>query len=361
MIRRHHICILLWLFFSITLQGQDKERLRTPDTFYSDRITDQDGTPLSGIQIRVKGKGLSTITDVNGEFSINAQNGDIIILSKNGQIINSYRLDGSVYYEIEDQSEQIGAEKKERTLTKSRKIKADNSSLFFSFLDSARSLQKSNPTKSIDYIESSLKIANQTKNKSQIAASYNVLGDVYMNLKQYDLAVSNYAITLDYANNKLNQLKYARALLLNADYEKSQVQYESILKNQNITTNEKVMIYEGLGDIYSKQQQYSTAFNQYQTALTLAKRVNDAAKISVLNSKISSALEAQGDTDKAESYLLKNSSQVQQSPKKAIIESKRAADFYSRNKNVDKEVIHSTTRSTQKFRSYRIRCRCCRR
>jgi tetratricopeptide (TPR) repeat protein len=160
-----------------------------------------------------------------------------------------------------------------------------------------------------------------------------------MNLKQYDLAVSNYAIALDNAKNLSNQLKYAKALLLNASYQESEGQYQSLLQNRNITTNQKVAVYEGLGDIYSKQQQFSKAFNQYQTALTLAKRVNNTSKIAVLNSKISGALESQGETDKAEGYLLQNTSQVQQSPQKAVIESKRAADFYSRNKNVDKEVI----------------------
>ena len=160
-----------------------------------------------------------------------------------------------------------------------------------------------------------------------------------MNLKQYDLAASNYAITLDNSNNSSYQLKYAKALQLNGDYQNSERQYTNLLKNKGNTTNQKVAIYEGLGDVYSKQNENSKAFNQYQTALTLAKRVQNTSKISVLNTKISGSLEAQGETDKAEGYLLQNSSQVQQSPKKAVIESKRAADFYSRNKNVDKEVI----------------------
>ncbi len=339
MIKKYNIVFLLFLLFALPAIAQEKSSINTPNKIYSDRITDESGAPLSGIRVRVKGKNLITYTDVNGEFSIDAKNGDIIVLSKNGKAINSYRLNGSVYYEVEDKSEQVQTDKKASPSKISKRLRTDNSAQFQSFLDSAIAYKKSAPTKSIDYIENSLKIANETKNKTQLGASYGVLGDVYMNLKQYDLAASNYAITLDNSKNSSNQLKYAKALQLNGDYQNSERQYTNLLKNKGNTTNQKAAIYEGLGDVYSKQNDNSKAFNQYQTALTLAKRVQNTSKISVLNTKISGSLEAQGETDKAEGYLLQNSSQVQQSPKKAVIESKRAADFYSRNKNVDKEVI----------------------
>ena len=339
MIKKHYIVLFLFLLFATMLSAQVEHRISTPNKIYSDRITNESGTPLSGIQIRVKGKGLTTITDANGEFSINAQNGDIIVLSKNGRTINSYRLDGSIYYEVKDDSQQIQSDEKGSTSKRLRKLRTDDSEQFQFFIDSANTYKKSAPTKSIDYIENSLKIANQTKNSTQLAASYGVLGDVYMNLKQYDLAVSNYTIALENSKSISDHLKLAKALVQNKKYQNSERQFNNLLKNREITTVQKVDIYEGLGDVYSYQNEYTKAFNQYQTALTLAKRIQNTAKITTLNSKISSALEAQGETAKAEGYLLQNTSRVQQSPKKAVIESKRAADFYSRNKNVDKEVI----------------------
>lgn len=342
MIKKYNIVILLFLLFTLPTIAQEKSSINTPNKIYSDRITNESGAPLSGIRVRVKGTGLMTYTDVNGEFSIDAKNGDIIVLSKNGKAINSYRLNGSVYYEVEDKSELVKERQNESVSWSpktSKKRKSDNSVQFQSFLDSANAYKKSAPTKSIDYIENSLKIANETNDRTLLAASYGVLGDVYMNLKQYDLAASNYAITLDNSKNSSNQLKYAKALQLNGDYQKSEDEYSSLLKERGTTTDEKVEIYEGLGDIYASQKEYSKAYNQYKTALTLAKRLQNTSKISVLNTKISGSLEAQGETDKAEGYLLQNNAQVQQSRKKAVIESKRAADFYSRNKNVDKEVI----------------------
>jgi len=342
MIRKYYILILTFLFFFIGLSAQQQNRVMTPNKIYSDRITDENGKPLSGIQIRVRGRGLITYTNINGEFSINAKNGDVIVLSRNGKTINSYRLDGSIYYEVEDKSEQIKDNKKERSRDISKKSKwssRDDSVLFDIQLDSANRYKKNAPRKSIGFVENSLKIANQTKNKAQLAASYRMLGDVYMNLKQYDLAVSNYTIVVDNSKNSADELKLAKALLLNRNYQKSENRYTALLKNRGIATAQKIEIYEGLGDIYSKQNEHAKALNQYQTALTLAKRIQNTVKTTTLNSKISSVLEAQGETAKAEGYLLQNTSQVQQSPKKAVVESRRAADFYSRNKNVDKEVI----------------------
>ena len=304
MTRKYSILIFLLLLLVSGLNAQINDRINTPNKLYSDRITDESGNPLSGLQVRVKGKGIITYTDVNGEFKIAAKNGDIIILSRNGKTINSYRLDGSVYYEVKDESEQIETEERKSAFKTSKKLRVDNTAIFETLIDSANIYKKKAPTKSIDYIENSLKIANTTNNSTQIATAYNVLGDVNMNLKQYDLAVSNYTIAVDNSQNITFQLKLARALLLNRDYQSSEDQYNNILKKTGITTALKIEVYEGLGDIFSKKNQQIKAFNQYQTALTLAKRLSDTSKITDLNVKISSALEAQGETSKAESYLL---------------------------------------------------------
>jgi len=340
MTRKNHIILLLILFLSMTLMAQETNRISTPNRIYSDRITDEFGEPLSGIQIRVKDKSLRTYTDANGEFSINAKNGDVIVLSKNGRVINSYRLDGSIYYEVEDNSNRVEEKKRKgasSVYSSSKKLRSDTSFQFQNLLDSATAYRKSLPAKSIEFIENSLKIANQTKNKAQLGASYDVLGDVYMNLKQYDLAVSNYTIAVDNSNSTVNQLKLAKAYLLNSNYENSEKQYNALLRKRGISTSQKIEIHEGLGDMSAKKNEQVKAFDQYQKALVLAKGINSTSRITDLNTKISASLEAQGETAKAEDYLQSNFA-VQQSPKKAAIESERAADFYSRNKNVDKEV-----------------------
>ena len=130
MIKKHNIVILLFLLFTLPVIAQEKSSINTPNKIYSDRITDESGAPLSGIRVRVKGTSLITYTNVNGEFSIDAKNGDIIVLSKNGKAINSYRLNGSVYYEVEDKSEQVQADKKASPSKPSKRLRTDNSAQF---------------------------------------------------------------------------------------------------------------------------------------------------------------------------------------------------------------------------------------
>ena len=323
---------------SMGINAQINNEINTPNRIYSDRITDQNGTPLSGIQIRVKGKSISSITDADGQFSINAKNGDIIILSKNGKLINTYRLDGSIYYEVKDESEKVvpPVNEKNRMRSVSKKIRTDNSTQFKKELDSAVYYMNTNSIQSVGFVGNALKYAND---KSKISQSYSVLGDVYMNLKQYDLAVSNYTIAVDNSSNTNYQLKLAKAFLLNNEYENGENLYNDLLKEVGLTTAQKVEVYEGLGDVFSKLNQHEKALSQYRTALTLNKRTLNINKNENLNLKISSAFEANGETEKAEGYLLNfQEADVAQSPKKTVIKSQRVADFYSRNKNVDKEV-----------------------
>ena len=338
MTRKHNILIFLFLLVSLSINAQIYNEMNTPNKLYSDRITDQDGVPLSGIQVRVKGTGFITTTDSNGEFSINAKNGDIIVLSKNGKIINTYRLNGSIYYEVEDKSDQVRAQRdeKKRVNSVSKKARIDNSTKFKKELDSAIYYKNRNSIQSIDFVANALNFADDD---SQISQSYNVLGDVYMNLKQYDLAVSNFKIAVDNSNNTSYELKLAKAYLLNNEFQKSKNQFNSLLKKRGINTIQKVEIYEGLGDVYSKQSQYNKALTEYKTALGLNKRTSNINKTASLNTKISKTLEATGETEKAEGFLFSSQPNVaKQSPKEAAIENRRAANFYDRNKNIDKEV-----------------------
>jgi tetratricopeptide (TPR) repeat protein len=320
------------------VNAQINNEIITPNKIYSDRITDQDGAPLKGIHIRVKGTNNFALTDANGQFSINAKNGDVIVLSKNGRRINTYRLNGSIYYEVKDESEQVIPQKSEkrRAYSISNRARTDNSEQFKKELDSAVFYMNTNPIQSVDFVGNALKYASD---KSQISQSYSVLGDVYMKLKQYDLAVSNYTIAVDNSSNTNYQLKLAKAFLLNNEYENAENLYNDLLKEVGLTTTQKVEVYEGLGDVFSKLKQYEKSIIQYRTAMTLNKRTSNINKNEKLNLKISSAFEAIGETEKAEDYLLNfQEADVAQSPKKTVIESQRAADFYSRNKNVAKEV-----------------------
>ena len=337
---KRYILFIAFLMVSTSIIAQNNDNAKVSNKLYSDRITDQDGNPLRNIKVRVKGTNIVTFTNANGEFKINAKNGDVIILSKNDKTINSYRLDGRSYYEVEDISNQLPENKTEKKLySRSKKVSIDNSAMFNKLLDSAKFFKKSNPTKSIDFIEELLIIANSSSDKSQLAKSYTALGNVYMNLKQYDLASDNYKIAFDNEKNIQNQLRYANALFQSGSFSQSETQYNLLLKDSKLTNQQKIEIHEGLGDIYYKRNQTNKAENEYQTALILANRIDNTTKISELNTKLSMVLESIGQTKKAESYLLQaKETDTKENPKNAAIANQRTADFYSRNNNIDKEV-----------------------
>ncbi|MBJ2176089.1 histidine kinase [Aureibaculum sp. A20] len=339
---KQKLYILTMLFFVVFsyMQAQENDRIALPNKIYSDRVTDESGTPLSGLTVRVKSKGLRTTTNSNGEFSINASNGDVIELSKNGVVINTYRLTGSIYYEVEDESGVIENEEKRKSSSISKFKRNNNSDDFQGYLDSASYNKKRNPTKSIDQVGGALLIANDNNNKSQLAQSYTILGDVYMNLKQYDLAASNYKISIDNIDDIAVQLKLADAYFRDNDTKNSESNYNEVLSEKKVSDIQKIAAHKGLGNVYLKLKEHKKAVAQYQKALIIAQKEKNTAEITDLNTRISEALEASGQIAKAEDFLMLARTNVRkQSSKEEAIQSQRTADFYSRNKNVDKEVL----------------------
>ena len=339
---KQNFYILLLVFFStITISNAQIDANKTRENgYYTDRITDVDGRPLSGITIKVRGKGGATKTNANGEFAIKAQLGDLIILSKDGKTIDTYRYNGSLNYEVKDESDALGVPELE---SKSKSLKRSKISLskreegnFKIQLDSALFYSNINPTKSIDYVGTALNFAGN--NRQQLSQSYDVLGDVYMNLKQYDLAASNYKVANDNLPTISIQLKLANAYVLNNEPGISESLYNNLLKERSINTNQKIEIYEGLGDVFSAKKVYNDALSEYRTALNLNKRVPNISKRTSLNSKIALTLDALGRQGEAEGYLNRSiQSAKAESPQKSIIQNQKAADFYSKNNSLTKE------------------------
>ena len=308
--------------------------------YYSDRITDTNGKPLSGLLVRVRGKGASTTTNSNGEFTIKAELGDIIVLSKNGKTIDTYRYDGSLNYEVNDDADVMEVPEKASELKSSRSSKIVSRQAKNEFkiqLDSAILFSNSNPEKSLDLVGSALNFAGN--NKSQLSQSYDVLGDIYMNLRQYDLASDNYKIANDNQPKIATQIKLANAYLLQGSYIQSERAFKNLLLNRSINTSQRVAAYEGLGDVFFNQKKYENALTEFKTALNLNKRTSNITKKTSLNSKIASTLNALGKRGEAEQYLNRSIQSAQaESPQKVAIQSQKAAEFYSKNNSLDKEV-----------------------
>lgn len=66
----------------------------------SGKVTDEEGSPLEGVSISIKGTNIATATDDNGVFSIPAERGDILIFSSIGFLSQEIEMDDSNTIEL---------------------------------------------------------------------------------------------------------------------------------------------------------------------------------------------------------------------------------------------------------------------
>jgi len=331
--------ILLVLFFlSFSFSGytqiKDKHIIYVPEQeIYKDRITDEQGNPISHVRVSVRGKNIHTFSDSNGYFSIKAKIGDEIVLSKNGKLINTYYLNGSTDYKVEDLSEEVVHEEKFDISFSKRESKEKTATN----LDSASYYNKKDPNKSIDFVEKFLK-SGKRKVKKELNKSYILLGDSYMKLKQYDLAVTNYQHALRKNEDTSLRIKLAKAQALNKQYILSNNNYQSLLK-QSVSPWEETQIKDGLGNNAKEQNRVEEAIDYFQDALGIAEDNSLTTKISNLNLKIATLFNKKGKKDKANLYIQNSIQQLNTEPmqKRAAVQNK-VAEVYQTNNDYDNEI-----------------------
>ena len=310
------------------VHAQENKGKSTTTNYYSDFVADEYGNRLEGIEVSVQGTSIVTKTNLNGEFKIKATIGDVIELRRNGVLINSYVYDGSGEYKIEDNS-----------VSYSSKISKKTENNFSIQLDSAEYYKKIDPFKSIEFIEDALKSQTSKRGNSvNISKAYEVLGDVYLNLNQYDLASKNYKTALNSNSTTSVKLKLAKTLMLEGGYNESNTILNSIL-NVKKTSLQKIEVYETFGDNYQKLKDYANAAINFNQALTFAKANNYIQKITNLNAKLAEIYRLQGRVSEAEAFL-DNTIEVSKNTtlnKRAVI-TNSVANQYRDQQNFDKEI-----------------------
>ena len=141
--------------------------------------------PIPNVNIEVNG-GAYTTTNYAGDFRIEAKKGDELIIK--------HKDFETVYYTILS-NERITVEvepNKDEVVYKRKKFSRSNPNQFKSLIDSAETYLKKDAKRSIQFIEQALVESHSVKENAE---TYEVLGDIYMYWKQYDLAVSNYRIS----------------------------------------------------------------------------------------------------------------------------------------------------------------------
>jgi len=321
------ILFIITLFLNLSVFSQD-------DGTYTSVIREDTGKPLSGVTVRVRGTGETVTTDFNGDFTVHAKAGDVLIITKDGKRINTITLNNSNFYEIEDKTQEEPTLKSKYKFSKKVRVPSVKK-----ILDSARFYKKINPDKSISFVEEALKKMGTRGNKKEMSSAYSILGDVYMYLKQYDLAVSNYEIALNFNNDNSTKFKLAKAYTLNNNFDESSEMYNELLK-ENISKNQKIVVYEGLGDNASKKLgKLDKAIEHYNKGLEIAKQRRITPKISELNAKIGETYSKKGENKQAEGYFQNTLELSKEEDTKSRVKSKNSiANYYKEQKQYDKEI-----------------------
>ena len=236
--------------------------------------------------------------------------------------------DGSSEYKIEDNSTSFVS-----------KISKKPENNFSVQLDSAQYYKKRDPFKSIEFIEEALKSqASKRENSLNISKAYEVLGDVYMNLKQYDLASKNYKTALNSKTATTIKLKLAKSLSLENKSNESIIILNSIVTSK-MTALQKIEVYETLGDNFLKLNNNQNAESNYNLALSFANANKFNEKVIALTSKLAKVSNLQGRVTEAENYLDSTIAVSKKTTlnKRAFITNSVANQYRSQN-NFDKEI-----------------------
>ncbi|PIA81690.1 histidine kinase [Gaetbulibacter sp. 4G1] len=322
------LCLLFCTSFLLAQERNDAINSEKRFTVRGSVIESDTNKPISNVNIEVGG-GAYTTTDALGEFKIVAKKGDELTIK--------HKDFETVYYIIED-SERIKVKvepnKIEEYRSKLFKSKA-NTQVFKSLIDSAEVYLKKDAKKSIQFIADALKDSRSVKENSE---AYEVLGDIYTYWKQFDLAVSNYRISIQNRTSNAVKIKLAKAYQLNKNYQESLSIYNEIDKKQ-LSNWQLVSLYEGLGDVHQNTKAFDASIDAYTKGLEVAQKHLITPKITDLNSKLAQAHINNGELQEAQlrfSNSLKLASQ--ENKRRGVEEKVKVADFQNNLNDYSSEI-----------------------
>ena len=323
-----YLFLVFSLLFGQLLYGQEQNLSVVKKTFQvrGSVIESETDKPIEKVNILVNG-GDYTTTNALGEFKIEVSKGDELIVKHSDF--------ETVYYTIES-NERIRIEvvpnKNDQLLNK---ISKRNAGEFKSLIDSADTYLKNDAQKSIQFVTEALTVSNS---KRQNATVYETLGNIYFEWDQFDLAITNYRISLQNEDSNDVKLQLAKSYELNDNYQESIQLYNEINK-QELSNWQLVELYEGLGDVHVKTKNYTEALGAYNKGLEVANKHLITPKITNLNSKIAQTYDVSGEQQLAENFFENSLNLAEnENKKRAAIEKVRVADFQNKNQEYDKEI-----------------------
>ena len=327
-----YIIVLYLTFCGALLYAQDLQNSFNREKAFTVRgsVMEQDTRkPIKNVNIEVNGGGYTT-TDIFGEFRIEARRGDELTIR--------HKDFETIYYTIQSNERievKVEPSDEENLKYDTFRSVSKRQTAFKPLIDSAEVYLKTDAKKSIQFIAEALAESNSVKENSE---AYEVLGDIYTFWKQYDLAGSNYRISIQNVNTNRVSLKLAKAYKQNKNYQESLEIYTGIDKTE-LTNWQLTDLYEGLGDVYLLTKSYNLSIGAYQDGLKVALKHLITPKITDLNSKIAQAYNANGEPQKASEFFNTSMKLANNENKKRAVQEKiKVADFKSESQNFDDEI-----------------------
>ena len=311
--------------------GQENELYATNKFTVKGTVRESDTKdPIANVNIEVSSGGYTT-TDFLGAFSVQAQKGDeLIIRHKDFETVyHTILSNDKIIVEVEASDDK---QSKSLKFSKSSKSRLP---LFETYMDSAKAYLKQDYKKSLEFITQALSKSNS---KIENGKAYELLGDIYMYWKQYDLAVSNFTISLQNETSDNLKLKLAKAYALNKNYQESIAVYNQINKRK-LSNYQLVLLYENLGDVYANTNKLNESIEAYKQGLDLANKHLITPKITDLNSKLAEVYNANGNEQQARALFSNALKLANKENKKRAAEQKiKVADFENKSSSYGAEI-----------------------
>ncbi len=304
--------------------------------------------PIKDAEVKVNGR-LFNYHQVTDNYVIRAKIGDELVVShkdfetvyyniKNDEEIKIF-VEGQVEPELSVAipKENLNPQEKRGVFSKTRYKNNIDPNLYFQYLDSAKYYKTRDIDKSLSFIE---KILLESKSSKRDAASYKVLGDIYLYWKQYDLAIANYKTSISLFPDVSTEIKLARTNYLFKDFKESKRVYiELLLSIDKLNEKDKVIIYEGLGDANIGLKEYAQAKDNYQKALFIAEENDFRSEVTDLNSRIAEVYGLEGKLNEASQYF-KNSLELakKEGVARLLSEQEKVANFFNYNGFYEDEI-----------------------
>jgi tetratricopeptide (TPR) repeat protein len=314
----------LWLA-PIVMTAQNTSQRNTQGTtmVLEGRVINENGLPISGVNIEGN-SGRYATTDYRGYFTLPANMGEEVIIRGLGFETIYYRINSTDDLEIRVQE---SPESKMNVLS------------YATAMDSAQFYAPKNTNKATDFLIAGLSNNPEKLTDTQQARAYELLGKLYIDNKQYDLAINSYDQAIDYEFSVARAIEKAKALRLNGDLQESITAY-TILKNRAQLNNEnRLKILKGLATAYTATNQNKLAANNYEEALKIAALDSRTSEITSLQSLLAGVYNQLGQPQKAEQLFNTAITNSQNDGVAATVNVRAAtADFYNSNQQYDKEI-----------------------